>query len=86
MEATTSGLNKLFIPFFAGKTRQPKRHILGNNGLVELPSGCGINLTNDFPRWIQKGFPHHVCVVEGYHAQALTSLARHCNVDVIVGE
>ena len=33
--------------------------------------------------WIQKGFPHHVCVVNGQHATKLEALARHCNVKIV---
>ena len=64
-----------------GNTIKPKRHLLGNNGLVELPKN--FNMTTNFLKWIQQGFPHHICVVSGHHGQALTSLAQHCQVNIL---
>ena len=64
-----------------GNTIKPKRHLLGNNGLVKLPTN--FNMTSSFPKWIQQGFPHHICVVSGHHGQALFSLAQHCQVTVV---
>ena len=64
-----------------GKTLKPKRHILGNNGLVTFPDA--LDLVNKFDDWIQKGFPHHVCVVAGHHGRALKSLANQCQVNVV---
>ena len=76
---------KLHITFLSvqliGNTVKPKRHLLGNNGLVELPKN--FNMTTNFPKWIQQGFPHHICVVSGHHGQALTSLAQHCQVNIL---
>ena len=66
---------------FTGRTIEPKRHLLGNNGLVQIPSG--VNLTEKFQKWIQNGFPHHVCVVAGHQGKAFESLANHCKVKVI---
>merc|ERR1712029_887938 len=42
-----------------GQTLKPKRHLLGNNGLVQFPES--LDLVSKFDDWIQKGFPHHVC-------------------------
>ena len=61
---------------------KPKRHLLGNNGLVEFPTNK-INLTTKFEKWVQQGFPHHVCVVAGHHGKAFESLANHCNVTIV---
>ena len=61
---------------------KPKRHLLGNNGLVEFPLRK-IDFTKKFDKWIQNGFPHHVCVVAGHHGKAFEALALHCNVSIV---
>ena len=66
-----------------GNTIKPKRHLLGNNGLVQLSSPHVDLIGDKFDKWIQHGFPHHVCVVAGHHGKAFKALAQHCNVDVI---
>jgi len=60
-----------------GRTVKPKRHLLGNNGLVQFPED--ISLCDKFNKWVQHGFPHHVCVVAGHHGKAFAALAKHCN-------
>ena len=64
-----------------GQTLKPKRHLLGNNGLVQFPEK--LDLVSKFEDWIQKGFPHHVCVVAGHHGRVLQSLAKQCEVNVL---
>ena len=64
-----------------GQTIKPKTHLLGNNGLVEFPEK--LDLVEKFEHWIQKGFPHHVCVVAGHHGRAFHSLAKQCEVNVV---
>ena len=76
-----------------GKTIRPKRHLLGNNGLVEFEKtnkGYTVNntLSNNFDlvelfnELVQQGFPHHVCVVEGKHAKRLTSFAKQTAMEM----
>ena len=66
---------------FVGRTIAPKRHLLGNNGLVKFESG--VDLRSGFEDLIQLGFPHHVCVAQGRHAVTLASLAKQCDVNVV---
>jgi L-arabinose isomerase len=65
-----------------GATIRPKRHLLGNNGLVQF--GPGVDLEEGFQRWVERGFPHHVCVVEGHHRRQLAQFARDHGVVVMV--
>ena len=64
-----------------GRTLPPKRHLLGNNGLVEF-TGQG-DLRVEFDRWLERGFPHHVCVVQGYHADTIKQFARDHGVQCV---
>ena len=66
---------------FQGKTIKPKRHLLGNNGLVEF--GNDVDLVTGFDKWVQNGFPHHVCVVEGKCAEKITKFAEQHDVIVL---
>ena len=78
-----------------GKTIRPKRHLLGNNGLVQFQktnnndhASVGMynhfDLVELFNDLVQQGFPHHVCVVEGRHAKRLATFAKQTgNVNVI---
>ena len=34
-------------------------------------------------RWVDRGFPHHVCVVSGCHKERLVQFARAHNVNVL---
>ena len=73
--------NKYHMIVFEGNTKQPKRHLLGNNGLVEV---CPpLDLVTSFSQWVERGFPHHVCVVEGWHKQTLLTFARSHSVLVL---
>ena len=42
----------------------------------------GVDLDRGFDRWLQQGFPHHVCVVEGHHKTRFIQFAS--NFDVVV--
>jgi len=64
-----------------GKTVAPKRHLLGNNGLVEFEDG--LDLRESFDSWLEQGFPHHVCVVEGHRRDLLAKFAREHGVKVL---
>jgi len=66
----------------AGRTVRPKRHLLGNNGLVEFPK-TAVNLVVGFERWLQRGFPHHICLVEGKNSDRLVALADALGVNVL---
>ena len=60
---------------------KPKRHLLGNNGLVRFEEP--VNLIRNFRQWVQKGFPHHVCVVEGRKANLIADFCRQNEVIVL---
>ena len=87
--------NKYQMMALEGRTIRPKRHLLGNNGLVEFEdTNKGYTLNNAisknfdlvelFDELVQQGFPHHVCVVEGKHAKRLTSFAKQTGmVDIV---
>ena len=62
-----------------GTTIAPKRHLLGNNGLVQVDD---VDLDRGFDRWIQSGFPHHVCVVEGRRKDTFLRFAN--NFDIVI--
>jgi len=72
--------NKYHLVVFEGTTIAPKRHILGNNGLVEVKPPT--NLVEDFARWVDQGFPHHVCVISGWFKNLLEKFAK--NHDVVI--
>jgi hypothetical protein len=88
--------NKYQMIALEGKTIRPKRHLLGNNGLVQFEKSNhgffsnGITTTNEFNMvelfndLIQQGFPHHLCVVEGKHAKRLSEFAKQTkNVNLV---
>eukprot|EP00298_Acanthocystis_sp_HF-20_P000051 c10055_g1_i1.p1 GENE.c10055_g1_i1~~c10055_g1_i1.p1 ORF type:complete len:483 (+),score=196.43 c10055_g1_i1:33-1451(+) len=72
--------SKYHLVIFQGKTISPKRHLMGNNGLVELEDK---NMIKSFEKWVQNGFPHHVCVVQGYHKQTFIAFARHFDIVIV---
>ncbi|XP_023338629.1 uncharacterized protein LOC111709235 isoform X2 [Eurytemora carolleeae] len=72
--------NKYHILVLEGVSIKPSRALLGNNGLVEID---GVNLETGFDRWIQIGFPHHVCVVQGKHKQRILDFARNLNITIV---
>jgi hypothetical protein len=55
--------------------------LLGNNGLVKFDDS--VDLRSDFDRWLQKGFPHHVCVAAGRHGVTLAGMGEQCGVTVL---
>jgi len=73
--------NKYHLLVLEGRTVKPKRHILGNNGLVQF--GDDVNLVDGFERWLESGFPHHVCVVEGNRKKMITKFARDHGVVIL---
>ena len=64
-----------------GKTVEPIRPLLGNNGRVEFDRD--VDLVKGFDRWVQSGFPHHVCVVAGKCADKFLSLAAQLGIKVL---
>jgi len=75
--------SKYHLIAMEGRTEKPTRHILGNNGLVRFPPSSGANLVEQFEEWVQKGFPHHVCVVEGHYKKRFLAFARATGVNFI---
>eukprot|EP00092_Neocalanus_flemingeri_P014635 GFUD01015788.1.p1 GENE.GFUD01015788.1~~GFUD01015788.1.p1 ORF type:complete len:490 (+),score=133.83 GFUD01015788.1:100-1569(+) len=73
--------NKYHLLVLEGQTIKPKRHLLGNNGLVEFSPP--VDLVEGFDRWLEKGFPHHVCVVQGKQKKILAKFARDHGVLVL---
>lgn len=69
------------VVIMEGRTVRPKRHLLGNNGLVEFEDD--VDLINSFDTWLQNGFPHHICVVEGRQGKKMASFAELSNVKVL---
>ena len=64
---------KYFLTAREGRTIQPRRHLMGTNGLVQL--------TRQDPRqWFEdlchQGMPHHLIVFEGHHMELLKRFAR----------
>jgi len=73
--------NKYHLVVFEGTTKAPKRHILGNNGLVEVRPPT--NLVEGFARWVDNGFPHHVCVINGWFKKELEQFSRNHSVVIV---
>ncbi|TRY70417.1 hypothetical protein TCAL_16408 [Tigriopus californicus] len=69
------------VVIMEGRTVKPKRHLLGNNGLVEFEAD--VDLINSFEVWLQRGFPHHICVVEGRQGKKMAAFAEQSNVKVL---
>lgn len=63
-----------------GQTIEPKRHLMGTNGLARLDK-------QDPREWFEElchqGMPHHVVVFEGHSADLLKRLARALNIRFI---
>ncbi len=60
-----------------GTTREPKRHLLATNGRAEVD---GVNVREWFDDMIHEGMPHHLCVVQGHHADTFRRVARALGV------
>ena len=91
--------NKYHLVAFEGTTIAPKRHLLGNNGLVQINPPVDLvdsferygrelesllsELSISLSRWVDQGFPHHVCVVNGWHKKNLTQFAKNHNIVVL---
>ncbi len=68
---------KYFLTAREGLTIQPKRHLMGTNGLVQL-------IRQDPRQWFEdlcyQGMPHHVVVFEGHHFELLKRFALIMNI------
>jgi len=73
--------NRYHLLSLEGRTVKPKRHLLGNNGLVQF--GPNTDLVKGFNDWLQIGFPHHVCVVEGHRGSRIEAFCKQQGVKII---
>lgn len=65
--------NSYHLTALEGKTIPPKRHLLGNNGLLEID---GVNVMEWFDDLVHQGLPHHVLISRGRHKTLLKHFAR----------
>ncbi|MCG8481631.1 MAG: L-fucose/L-arabinose isomerase family protein [Spirochaetales bacterium] len=77
MEATAFRLwrydGAYYMAVLEGETLTPRRHLLATNGLFRTAE---VDVTVWFEQMVQLGMPHHLCVVEGHHADTLRRIAR----------
>ena len=69
-----------------GKTLPPKRHLAGNNGLIQLDLADrgGKDLFAVFEHWVAGfGMPHQVVVSLGHHKDSLLKFARANKITVV---
>ena len=68
---------KYFLTAREGRTIQPKRRLMGTNGLAQL-------IRQDPRQWFEdlcyQGMPHHVVVFEGHHLELLKRFAQVMNI------
>jgi L-fucose isomerase-like protein len=60
-----------------GRTVATKRHLLGNNGVVEIR---GVDVMEWFDEMIHQGLPHHLLVARGHHLRRLKRFARQLEI------
>jgi L-fucose isomerase-like protein len=65
---------------FEGQTIEPRQPLLGSNGLALIPE---LDVEELFDELIHVGMPHHVAVVAGHHARALSHWARMAGVQEV---
>jgi len=69
---------KYYLTAREGRTIQPRRHLMGTNGLVQL-------MCQDPRQWFEdlcyQGMPHHVVVFEGHHVEVLKRFAQIMNIE-----
>ena len=56
-----------------GETIEPDRHLLATNGRARVR---GVNVREWFDDMVHEGMPHHLCIVQGHHRDALLRVAR----------
>jgi L-arabinose isomerase len=56
-----------------GETETPTRELMATNGVFRTAE-------TDVRRWfeeqVQRGMPHHVCLIEGHHAELIRRIGR----------
>jgi L-fucose isomerase-like protein len=57
-----------------GHTRAPDRHLFATNGRAEVE---GVNVREWFDDMVHEGMPHHLCVIQGHHADTLRRVSRN---------
>ena len=69
---------KYYLTAREGRTIQPRRHLMGTNGLVQL-------MCQDPRQWFEElchhGMPHHVVVFEGHHLELLKRFAQVMRIE-----
>lgn len=61
-----------------GETIEPKRDLMGTNGLAKIE---GKDVIDWFDDLCHEGMPHHVAVFPGHHAETMRRFARQIGVD-----
>lgn len=56
-----------------GRTETPRRELMATNGRFVTDS---VDIRDWFEEMVQIGMPHHLCIVEGHHADTLRRVAR----------
>jgi L-fucose isomerase-like protein len=72
--------SQYFLTAREGVTIQPKRHLMGTNGLARLERQ---DPRDWFEELCHQGMPHHVAVFEGHHASLLRRFARVLHIQFI---
>lgn len=67
---------------FEAETVEPRRHLMGTNGLVRVPDREPDSL---FRELCDHGMPHHVAVFQGHHEKLFQGLARIMKFEWIGG-
>lgn len=62
---------------FEAETIEPKRHLMGTNGLSKVKD---LNPEDLFDDLCHAGMPHHIAIFPGHHAKTLNKLARRMNI------
>jgi len=75
--------NEYRLTALEGRTIAPRRHLLGNNGLVEID---GVNVLEWFDDLVHQGLPHHVMIVRGHHRYRLKRFARQKGIKWLEAE
>lgn len=63
-----------------GETAAPRRELMATNGLFRADR---VDVRQWFEEMVQKGMPHHVCVVEGHHGDTLHRVARLIGAETV---
>jgi L-fucose isomerase-like protein len=63
-----------------GSTVAPSRELMATNGVFHTDR---VDVRDWFEAQVQRGMPHHVCIVEGHHGELLSRIGRL--MDAVVG-